>query len=212
MKSIVIGAHLRREDIEPLASAIPVSDLFLSALAIAEQQALGDRELLLRVAQTRAQLLERATFLAIRYGFTISSDDDARAKTSAHVAKWKATLEANRDRVEMTLKVAASSPRPRPRREDFTSGAEYLKALHAATHGADVDPTFKSEVEQRMLPLCVAHRWSHRDEKSIELAMLVDRQQVDDVRAAGEALKPTGVAFLLSGPWPLEVFADADRE
>lgn len=212
MKSIVIGAHLRRDDVEPLAQAIASGELFLSALPVAEQQALGDRELLLRVAQTRAQLLERATFLAIRYGFTITGEDDARARTSAHVAKWKATLEANRERVEMTLKVAASSPRPRPDRRDFTSGAEYLKALHAATQGASVDAPFREEVERHMVPLAVAHRWSHRDEKSIELAMLIDRARIDDVRAAGEALKATGVAFLLSGPWPLEVFADADRE
>ena len=212
MKSIVIGAHLRREDVEPLAQAVPAADLFLSAVPIAEQQALGDRELLLRVAQTRAQLLEKATFLAIRYGFTIASDDDARAKTAAHAAAWKAILEANRERVEMTLKVAAASPRARPDRRDFTSGAEYLKALHAATQGASVDPQFRAEVERRMVPLAARYRWSHRDEKSIELAMLVDRAAVDDVRAAGEALRATGVAFLLSGPWPLEVFADADRE
>ncbi|HEY0143516.1 MAG TPA: GvpL/GvpF family gas vesicle protein [Thermoanaerobaculia bacterium] len=212
MKSIVIGAHLRREDVEPLARAIPSADLFLSAVPVAEQQALGDRELLLHVAQTRARLLEKATFLAIRYGFTISSDDDARARTAAHVAQWKATLEAHGDRVEMTLKVAAASPRARPDRREFTSGAEYLKALHAATHGASVDPQFGEQVEQRMVPLAVQHRWSHRDEKSIELAMLVDRASIDQVREAGEALKATGVAFLLSGPWPLEVFADADRE
>lgn len=212
MKSIVIGAHLRREDVEPLANAIPSGDLFLSALPVAEQQALGDRELLLRVAQTRAQLLERATFLAIRYGFTITSEDDARTKTSAHVARWKATLAAHGNRVEMTLKVAAASPRPRPDRRDFTSGAEYLKALHAATQGANVDAAFREQVERRMLPLAVQHRWSHRDEKSIELAMLVERSAIEEVRSAGEALKETGVAFLLSGPWPLEVFADADRE
>jgi len=33
MKWIAIGAHLLRDDIEPLAEAVPVSDLFLSAIS-----------------------------------------------------------------------------------------------------------------------------------------------------------------------------------
>jgi hypothetical protein len=212
MKSIVIGAHLRREDIAPLAEAVPAGALFLSTLSVAEQQALGDRELLLRVADVRARLLDRATFVAIRYGFTITSEADAVAKTAAHAARWKATLEANTDRVEMTLKIAASSPRPRPDRHDFTSGATYLKALHEATQGANVEPSFRAAVERTLVPLATQHRWSIRDEKSIELALLIGRDRIDAVRAAGEELRTTGVAFLLSGPWPLEVFADADHE
>lgn len=212
MKSVVIGAHLRREDVEPLAEAVPAGELFLSTLPVAEQQALGDRELLLRVAGVRAGLLERATFVAIRYGLAIASEADGAAKTASHLARWKAVLEANRDRVEMTLKVAAASPRPRPDRRDFTGGAAYLKALHEARQGANVAPSFREAVERRLVPLAVQHRWSHRDEKSIELAMLIPRDRVEDVRAVGEDLRATGVAFLLSGPWPLEVFADADRE
>jgi hypothetical protein len=212
MRSVVIGAHLRREDVEPLADVVAAGELFLSAVPIAAQQALGDRDLLLRVAGVRAALLERATFVAIRYGLTITSQADAVAKTAAHRARWKTTLEANRDRVEMTLKIAAASPRARPDRRDFTSGAAYLKALHEATQGATVSPAFREAVEQRLVSLAVQHRWSHRDEKSIELAILIPRERIPDVRAAGEELRATGVAFLLSGPWPLEVFADADHE
>jgi hypothetical protein len=212
MKSVVIGAHLRREDVEPLAEAVPAGELFLSAVPVAGQQALGDRDLLLRVAGVRAALLERATFVAIRYGLTITSESEAVSKTAAHLARWKTTLEANRDRVEMTLKVAAASPRARPDRHDFTSGAAYLKALHEATQGANVTPAFREVVEERLVPLAVQHRWSHRDEKSMELAILIPRERIDEVRAGGEELRATGVAFLLSGPWPLEVFADADHE
>jgi hypothetical protein len=212
MKSIVIGAHLHREDVEPLADAVPAGPLFLSTVPVAEQQALGDRELLLRVADVRARLLDRATFIAIRYGLTITSEAEAASKTAAHAARWKATLEANTGRVEMTLKVAAASSRPRPDRHDFTSGAAYLKALHEATQGANVDPSFREAVERTLVPLSLQHRWSHRDEKSIELALLIARDDVDQVRAAGEELRVTGVAFLLSGPWPLEVFADADHQ
>jgi hypothetical protein len=108
----------------------------------------------------------------------------------------------------MTLKVAASSATPRPDRHDFTSGADYLRALHAARESANIDDAFRQRVDQLLVPLTVAHRWAHRDEKSLELAMLVERANVDAIRAAGEELRATRVPFLLSGPWPLEVFAE----
>jgi len=212
MKSIAIGAHLLRDDIEPLADAVPIGDLFLSAVQIADDQPLGDRELLLRIAGIRGKLLDVATFIAVRYGFTFFGAEEAQSKTLAHLARWKRTLTANRANVEMTVKVAAATPSPRPDRHAFSSGADYLRALHAATQGANVDPAFREAAERLLVPLAVQHRWIHRDEKSIELAALVERERVEDVRAAGEQLRATGVPFLLSGPWPLEVFADDDRE
>ena len=212
MKSIAIGAHLLRDDVEPLAEAIPVGDLFLSAIEIADDQPLGDRELLIRIAGIRGKLLDVATFIAVRYGFTFTSADEAQSKTLAHHARWKRTLTANRANVEMTVKVAAATPSPRPDRHAFSSGADYLRARHAATQGANVDPAFREAAERLLVPLASQHRWIHRDEKSIELAALVERERIEDVRAAGEELRATGVPFLLSGPWPLEVFADDDRE
>jgi Gas vesicle synthesis protein GvpL/GvpF len=212
MKSIAIGAHLLRDDIEPHADAVPVGDLFLSAISIHDDQPLGDRELLVRISGIRARLLDVATFIAVRYGFTFASAEEAQAKTLAHLDRWKRTLTANRANVEMTIKVAAASPRPRPDRHAFASGADYLRALHAATQGASVDPAFREAAERLIVPLASKHRWTHRDEKSIELAVLVEREHLEDVRAAGEELRKTEVPFLLSGPWPLEVFADDDRE
>ena len=97
-------------------------------------------------------------------------------------------------------------------RRQFTSGAAYLKALHEATSAASVDESFRDAVEQRLVPLSVRHRWVHRDNASLEFVALVRRERLDDVRAAGEALRATRVPFLLSGPWPLEVFADDDRQ
>jgi hypothetical protein len=114
----------------------------------------------------------------------------------------------------MTLKVAAATSMLRPDRRDFTSGADYLRALHAAQQSSNVDPAFREHAERLFAPLSVRRRWEHRDERSVELAALVERASLDDVQAAGEELRavcPT-VPFLLSGPWPLEVFADADRE
>ena len=207
MKLVAIGVHLRRDDVEPLAIAIPAGHLFFSAIEVADDQPLGDRELLVRVANVREKLLERATFIAVRYGYTFAREVEAQ-----HLERWQRVLEANRENVEMTLKVVASSPRERPDRTAFTSGAEYLRALHATTQGATADPQFQQEAERLLLPFAVNHRWSHRDEKSLELTMLVPRPNVENVRDAGVKLRNKGAPFLLSGPWPLEVFADADHE
>ncbi len=205
MKSVIIGAHLRRDDVEPLANAIACGDIWLSGVEVAGDQPLGDRDLLLRVANTRAQLLERATFIAIRYGFAVRDASEAEAKCAVHVARWRRVLEANRENVEMTLKVAATESKPRPNRRDFASGADYLRALHDAASAADVDPRFREAVSG-----IAEHRWTHRDGRSLECALLVARGEVASVREKGEQLKRDfpEVAFLLSGPWPLEAFGE----
>lgn len=214
MKSIAIGAHLLCDDVEPLAEAVPVGDLFLSVLSVPDDQPVGDRELLLKIAGIRAKLLDVATFIAIRYGFAFANGDEAFSKCAAHLARWKRVLAANRDNVEMTLKVAASSPSARPDRHAFASGAEYLRALHAATQSANIDPSFREAVDKTIVPFAIKHRWSHRDEKSVELTALITRDKLEDVKRAGEELRNAAphVPFLLSGPWPLEVFADDDHE
>jgi len=209
MRAVVIGVHLRREDIEPVAEAIPLGELFLSGAAVADDQPLGDRELVLRVAQMRASLLERATFIAIRYGFAVRSSEEAMAKCATQIERWRRLLALHRDNVEMTLKVAVASTRPRPERQAFASGADYLRALHKATRAADVDPRFREAASR--LGNC---RWVHRDGRSLECVLLVARDGVERVRAAGEQLKRDfpEIPFLLSGPWPLEVFADDDHK
>lgn len=210
MKLVVIGVHLRREDIEPLAAAIDTGDLWLSALEVADDQPIGDRELLLRVAAKRAALLDRATFLAVRYGFTASSAADARTKCLPQLERWRVALEAAADRVEMTLKVAAQNAQPRPERAAFDSGGSYLKALHQSTRAASVEPAFREAVDAAITPLAARHRWIARDHASLELVVLVARAAVEQVNAAGNDLKRRfpAIPFLLSGPWPLEVFAD----
>jgi hypothetical protein len=202
MKSVVIGAHLERDDVEPLATAIACGGVWLSGVDVADDQPLGDRDLLLRVAGVRATLLERATFIAIRYGFA-ATPAEAAAKCAEHAPRWRRVLEANRDNVEMTLKVVSAEPKPRPDHRDFAKGADYLKALRASA--AEADPKFRDAVSR-----LGEHRWTHRDGRSLECALLVPRAEVERVRAAGERLKNEfpDVPFLLSGPWPLEVFAD----
>jgi len=196
MKSVVVGVHLEREDIH--VDAIPIGDLWLSAVNVADDQPLGDRDLLLRIARIRAELLDRATFIAVRYGCVIPPMPQTQSG-------WRALLEVNRNNVEMTLKVASSSPKRRPRREEFTSGADYLRALHESA--AEVDDAFKRAAEKAIDAIEV--RWLPRDNASIEMAALIARARLDATRTAGEQLKRDfpRVPFLLSGPWPLEVFA-----
>jgi hypothetical protein len=214
MKRVVIGVHLLRDDIEPVAEAIPVGDLFLSAVAVADDQPLGDRALLVQIAGVRAKLLETATFIAIRYGFAATSDVEAFAKCAAHLPRWTKLLAEHRDAVEMTLKTGVTTPRPRPDRKDFASGGAYLRALHAATQGAAADERLVEAADRLLGPLANRRHWTHRDEKSMELTLLVPRSRLDDFRKAAESLQAAcgAIPFLISGPWPLEVFADADLE
>ena len=201
MKSLVIGIHLERDDIH--VDALPFGDLWLSSLAIVDDQPLADRDLVLRVAKLRGELLERAIFIAIRYGSVVPPLPALRPE-------WRDLLIANRENVEMTLKVAAASPKPRPRREDFSSGAAYLRALHETA--AAPDETFRDAAERAFG--AIAARWRARDNASLEMAALVPRSRVDAIRHAGEQLKIAfpRVPFLLSGPWPLEVFAEGGIE
>jgi hypothetical protein len=214
MKRVAIGLHLRREDVEPLADAVAASGLFVSAIPLADDQPLGDRELLLRVAEVRARLLDRATFIAVRYGFSFHSNAEAEAKIGANASRWRQILEENRSRVELTLKVPAATPQAKPDRHSFQSGADYLRALHSAKNAASVDETFKRAVEEHLAPLCVVTRWLTRDAASAEFAALIERDRLRELAPAGESLKRAcpDVPFLLSAPWPLEVFADADHE
>ncbi|HEX3582568.1 MAG TPA: GvpL/GvpF family gas vesicle protein, partial [Thermoanaerobaculia bacterium] len=191
MKSLLIGIHLERGDIH--VEAIPFGELWLSGVTIADDQPLADRDLLLRVAKLRGELLERATFIAIRYGSVVPPLPSLRPE-------WRAILTANRENVEMTLKVVSASPKERPSREQFTKGADYLKALHESAN-VEIASDFRHAAERAMNG--VASRWIRRDEKSIELAVLVPRSRVDEIRRSGEQLKSgfPRVPFLLSGPW-----------
>jgi len=214
MKWVVIGAHLQRDDVEPVAEALPVSGLFLSAVAIADDRPLADRDLIVQIAGARAKLLDRATFVAIRYGFAVRDAGEAETKCAAFAPRWRELLVAHRDEVEMTLKIAAATPAARPDRRDFSSGADYLRALHDSARATDIDPKFREAVERTVVPLATQHRWTNRDRSSVELSMLVRRSNLEKMRNAGEDLRRTfaKVPFLMSGPWPLEVFADDHQQ
>ncbi|HEY2093094.1 MAG TPA: GvpL/GvpF family gas vesicle protein [Thermoanaerobaculia bacterium] len=201
MKSLVVGIHLHREDIH--VDAIAAGDLWLSVVPLADDRPLADRDLLLHVAKIRGELLDRATFIAVRYGTVVPPLQPLRPE-------WRNLLGANRANVEMTLKVAAPSPKPRPRREDFENGAAYLHALHDST--AIVDDPFRQAAERAFD--AIETRWQARDNASLEMAALIPRARIEEIFTAGEQLKRDfpRIPFLLSGPWPLEVFANADQQ
>lgn len=214
MKSIAIGLHLGSDDITGIADATPAAGLAISSIAVEDDQPLGDRDLLLRVAEVRARLLDRATFIAIRYGFTFRSATEADEKISAKAAAWRDILEKNRSRVELTLKVPVAVRQPKPDRHAFKTGAAYVRALQVAKNAAAVSEEFKRAAEEHVGALCVARRWITRDAATIELAGLIERDRLPELERAGRALKAAcpDVPFLLSAPWPLEEFANADHE
>ena len=214
MKFIILGIHLREGDIEPLTKAMAVAGLFASAVGVDDDRPLADRDLLVEMANVRAKLLDRATFVAVRYGFSVRDEKELAAKCADRTAKWRELLIAHREEVEMTLKApAAAAPPARPNRRDFESGSAYLRALYAATYAVDIDGQFRACIERTVVPRATQHRWI-RDSASVELAMLVRRTDLDAVRVAGEQLRRdfASVPFLLSGPWPLEVFASDDHQ
>ena len=89
-----------------------------------------------------------------------------------------------------------------------------MRALYDAKMAAGIDPAFREAADRIIGPICVRSEWITRDSTSLELAGLLDRSRLDDLARAGEQLKVSypSVPFLMSAPWPLEVFADADRQ
>ena len=214
MKYVAIGIHLHREDVEPVAEAVPAGGLFVSAATVADDQPMGDRDLLLRVARLRSELLSKATFIAVRYGWSFRAAVEAESKVIVSAERWRSLLTEHRDRVEMTLKVAAAQSKPRPDRHEFQSGAGYMRALHDTKMAAGIDPAFREAADRLVGAVCVRSEWMTRDATSLELAGLLDRGRLEELKGAGEQLKVSypSVPFLMSAPWPLEVFADADRQ
>ena len=213
MKHLAIGVHLERDDAGADGALIlPVGSLFISAMALEPDQPVADRDLILRAADLRRRLLDRQTFIAIRYGLVVSSAEDAAARTGAHLERWRSLLTAWRDHVEFTLKVVVADQSPRPDRHDFSSGADYLRALHRARSTARVDPEFRKEADTRLGAVAARTLWISRGDGGAELVALVPRARIDAVREIGGKMEQElSVPFLLSGPWPLEAFADEER-
>jgi hypothetical protein len=149
--------------------------------------------------------------VAIRYGTAFRSAEDAEVKCRELAPKWKELLEEFNDMSEVTLKVAGNKgSRPDPAR--VKNGAEYLRELHRMRTGVAVDEVFRKDVDERFATVATRSRWVSRHDGGSEFVALVARGRLDEVATIGSALVEAhpDTAFLLSGPWPLEVFASEE--
>lgn len=208
---VLLGAHLRAEDADiEGVRIVPAGDLFLSALEIPSSQGVAAHEVVTRAAAVRQELALRETFIAIRYGATATTDQEAAAKCATHLSRWSQLLGELRGMAELTLRAGGGAKGTRPDRKAFATGAEYLHALRASKTGNPVDPEFLADARTRFAEAAGRIVDVERHDGGAELAMLVARDRIDQARKIALALREDWphIPFLLSGPWPLEVFAD----
>jgi hypothetical protein len=208
---VLLGAHLRAEDANVAGvRVVPAGDLFLSALEIPSSQGVAAHEVVTRAASVRQELALRETFIAIRYGATATTDQEAAAKCSSHLPRWRQLLGELRGMAELTLRAGGGAKGTRPDRSAFASGADYLHALRASKAASPVDPTFLEDARSRFAQAAGRIVAVERHDGGAELAMLVSRERIDEARNIALQLGDDWpeVPFLLSGPWPLEVFAN----
>jgi hypothetical protein len=208
---VLLGAHLRAEDaaVEGVR-VVPAGDLFLSTLEIPSSQSVAAHELVTRAASVRQELALRETFVAIRYGATATTPQEAAAKCAPHLGRWHRLLDELRGMAELTIRAGGSANRIRPDRSAFASGADYLRALRASKTASPVDPAFLEDARARFADVAGRIVAVERHDGGAELAMLVPRERIDEARRIALDLRDhwSHIPFLLSGPWPLEVFAD----
>ena len=183
--------------------------LFLSAVAFEGERGPADSDTIARALAARAALVQRATFIAIRYGMSVADAEEARSRCAARLQSWRETLEKRKGTVEVTLRIAAAEKTQRPDRKAFQSGSEYLRALHNS-RVSRVDAATRSRFEEPFRGFALESRWLDRGDGGSELVLLIRREDLDRAREAGAALQASSpqTPFMLSGPWPLETFAD----
>lgn len=183
--------------------------LIVSAIAFDAERGIADQELLGRALEARSALMARATFVAIRYGASVKDGYEAAAKCASFLSRWREVLDRHHGMAEITIRLAGAGKGERPDRHAFKRGSDYLRALHAA-RAAQIDESTRSAVEKTFVGLAAEHRWLAREDGGAEFVALVNRNDMEAVRNAGQRLQSEmrEVPFLLSGPWPLEVFAD----
>jgi gas vesicle protein GvpL/GvpF len=207
----LIGAHRQRSDAEgvPGVTLFEIAPVIVSAIAFDAEHGIAGQEVLGRALEARSALMAQATFVAIRYGASVKDGYEAAAKCASFLSRWREVLERHQDMAEITVRIAGTGKGERPDRHAFKSGSDYLRALHAA-RSAQIEEQTRSAVEQAFAGLAGEHRWLAREDGGAEFVALVNRRDIQAVRKAGETLqtKMRDVPFLLSGPWPLEVFAE----
>jgi hypothetical protein len=203
----VIGAHLHSADIVE-GETIAVGDLYLSALPVDEQRGVADRSFVEEVARVRQKLIGHEIFVALRYGTTVSSEQDAQEKCGASLEKWRELLQRWRGFVEVTMKIAASSAITRPTRADAKSGADYLRRLDAMRR-SELDEATRASID-RAFDFAAETKWTRRSDGGWEVAAMIRREELEQLPSIAAALQEISAMppFLISAPWPLEAFAE----
>ncbi len=209
---ILIGAHLKLGDVTPVEQAVPLTagSLTLSSVTLPEGRSPAEPEIIQRVARVRQELVEQEIFLAIRYGVTVHDEGEAEEKCRERLGEWEERLRRHRGRVEITLRIGAPGTSVRPDRKDFNRGTDYLRELHRLRAERSIPEEFRSAVDERFAAVTLERRWIRRESGFEEMAGLIRRSSLETVREIGAELKRRfpHVAFMISGPWPLEAFAD----
>ena len=206
---LLVGAHLPEHSSYEGIVFFELEEVAISGVGYDPDFGTADRGVIERVARLRQTMTAAETFIAFRYGTTAAGLSEVREKCGSRTAGWRRLLESSRGLVEYTLKAAPETKVERPLRADVRDGLEYMQRLQAS-RATQIDQAFRRAVDERIGSIALKSRWSRRADGGHELAALAPRDAHDRIAAAGERLKSDfpNVAFLLSGPWPLEVFVD----
>ena len=208
----LIGAHLRSEDtaVVPAVQTIHVEGLFVSAYSFDARAGIADSSLIAEVTKARGALIQQEIFVAIRYGVSVSDPNETADKIRPHLERWTGLLTDYRGYVEMTLKIASQENAARPDRHQFQSGADYLRELHRTRSAKSLEPEVSEMLEKNLFPIALQTRWVDRQDAGIELAFLMHRSELEALGEIAQRIKSRfpKLPFMLSGPWPLEIFAN----
>ncbi|MEO8216539.1 MAG: GvpL/GvpF family gas vesicle protein [Acidobacteriota bacterium] len=212
----LIGAHLEQGDADTVegVTLFTAGPVIISAAPFDDSKGLASRQTIDSVAMLRGRLLNCQTFVAIRYGASVSSGDEAMPKCRPFIDRWHELLVRHRGKVEMTMKAVAGEGSLRPDRREFISGAGYLRDLQRLRSERALPVAFESAVESAFSPLTEEIRHVDRQDLSREFAFLIPRDKLEDAFELARTLKEEfpSVPFLFSGPWPLEEFARLEAE
>jgi len=141
--------------------------------------------------------------LPARFGTAAQDMAELDAMIRGREDSLRRSLDAVRNRAQMTVRLIAHQEVPRPARAHTQTGTEYMRSRQREQAVPAFDPLRAS-----------VRRWvrGERMEKRADVASiyhLIPRGSVERYRAAIErAAHEGGVRLIVSGPWPPYAFAD----
>lgn len=205
-----LGVHRSADEISAEGIArIDVGPVVVSALEIGEGENAATSSVLTRALELRTALLRGGSYIAIRYGVVLDSESEVIRVCEPKASAWAKTLDKTRGLVELTLKIAPDQKPERPDRKSVSGGSEYLMKLKLMQRST-LSKERKEEIEAILAEGANRTVWRDREGGGTELVMLVPTERVAEFRERGQRLAQSErrLPFILSGPWPIEVFAD----